>query len=134
MATWTGAQIDALAQAVREARFRHNWDQKTLAAQAGVTKGYISKLENAKSKRPSADELGRVLKTLALPTADVVMATGVTGGATPTPPDWTEWRGWRRLVEQRLRAVERTCGRQSVRRQQVIDRQRQRLLVMAHPS
>lgn len=64
----TGApDARALGRAINDARTARGWTQPALAARAGVTKGYVSKLEAGRGRRPSAAELGRVLAALDLP-------------------------------------------------------------------
>jgi len=57
---------DVIAQRVREFRLRHNWTVGYLAAHSGLSKGMLSKIENAQSA-PSLSTLARLSEALSVP-------------------------------------------------------------------
>ena len=57
---------DVIAQRVREFRLRRNWTVGHLAAQSGLSKGMLSKIENAQSA-PSLSTLARLSEALSVP-------------------------------------------------------------------
>lgn len=83
MAAVVGAR--ELGARLLEARTARGWAQSDLASRAGVTKGYISKLESGKSLRPSQAELGRVLAALGFASVDELLHVFVAGDRDQSP-------------------------------------------------
>lgn len=57
---------------VRQRRAELGWSAGELARRAGVSRGYLSKLEGGTSKRPSADVLNRLAAALGTTSSDLL--------------------------------------------------------------
>ncbi|HXI18726.1 MAG TPA: LexA family transcriptional regulator [Chloroflexota bacterium] len=78
MSVVTKEQALALGKRIAAERTTRAWTQPALAAQARVSKAYISKLESGKSRRPSQEQLDRVLAVLGYTNVDELL----------TPPEF----------------------------------------------
>lgn len=73
MSAWQ-VRAARVGKRIRDERAARGWSQITLADKAGVTKGYVSKIETGKSIRPSEAELGRMLAALGFATSDELLS------------------------------------------------------------
>lgn len=62
---------------VRSLRQERNLSQEALAHAAGVSSGYLSKLERGLYKEPSYDVLNRIARALSVPTPNLYSAAGL---------------------------------------------------------
>ena len=75
--------LQALAQALRDARKRRGWTQTELARRAGCTKSAVSELETAKNRMP----LDRVLDVLGALELELVVRERP---SSPGPAPWED--------------------------------------------
>jgi transcriptional regulator with XRE-family HTH domain len=72
---------------LRELREARRWSQVDLASHAGLSIGYISKLENDLYRRPSADVFLRLAKAVGVDPADLYWAAGYSEAAPESEVD-----------------------------------------------
>lgn len=59
--------MSSIGLRVRALREAHGWNQSDLARRAGVSHSYINRLESGRYRRPSQEQLGKIVAALGVP-------------------------------------------------------------------